>query len=292
MTTPSSTPTRAATNRLAATLALGILVAACAGAGPTGTPTPSPTPDDTIAHATGAKDVVLRFREGGGFVPIDFFATEAPGFTLYGDGTVLFRDATVPAPTLDGGAIAGQPFLVAQLDEDQIQELLRLALPSLSAAKQFYDAGNMADVPAATFTITVAGQTKEVTVVGLGFEREPGPDTAILASLADLGERFRAFSAHVAGERAWVPERYRAMLIGDGAQNGKAWPWSDLTTAGFTEDPDPAGVRFPSRVMTPAEVDAVGVRPFDGGYTGVGLTAPDGRIHTFAVRPLLPDEDR
>lgn len=292
MTTPRSASTRLADTRLAAALVLGLVVAACGTAGTTPSPTPSPTPDDTIAHATGARDVVLRFREGGGFVPIDFFATEAPGFTLYGDGTVLFRDATVPAPALGDGAIAGQPFLVATLDEAQVQELLRLVLPTLSAAKAQYDAGNMADVPAATFTITVAGQTKSVTVVGLGFDREPGPDTAILASLAELGERFRAFGAHVAGETAWEPERYRAMLIGEGAQNAKAWPWAGLTTADFTEDPNPEGVRFPSRVMTPAEVDAVGVGPFEGGYTGVGLTAPDGTVRTFAVRPLLPDEDR
>src|SRR5690349_8340487 len=42
--------------------------------------TPSSTPVPTVAgieHRTGATDVVLRLEEGGGFVPIDFLASQA-----------------------------------------------------------------------------------------------------------------------------------------------------------------------------------------------------------------------
>jgi hypothetical protein len=85
---------------LATATALLLATAACSPAAPSGSPGPSagpttaPTPTRVtgIEHPTGARDIVLRFEEGGGFVPIDFLATQAPSFTLYGDGTVVFRD--------------------------------------------------------------------------------------------------------------------------------------------------------------------------------------------------------
>ena len=45
-----------------------------------------------IEHPTGPTDVVLRYEEGGGFVMPAFLATQAPHFTLYGDGTIVFRN--------------------------------------------------------------------------------------------------------------------------------------------------------------------------------------------------------
>ena len=112
-------------------LGLATLVAACnpeAGAspspitGPTGgspsptasstaspTPTVAPSPTfgaDQIEHPTGATDLVLRAEQGGGFVPFGFMVTQAPVFTLYGDGTVIFQQVD----TRQGGAF-GQAYL-------------------------------------------------------------------------------------------------------------------------------------------------------------------------------------
>ena len=36
--------------------------------------------------------MILRYEEGGGFMMAGFIATQAPIFTLYGDGTVIFRN--------------------------------------------------------------------------------------------------------------------------------------------------------------------------------------------------------
>ena len=92
---------------LALTSAFAILLVACsAGATPSaappspgtgGTPPPSSQPSDTpttgtIDHKTGATDVILRLDEGGGFVMPAFLASQVPHFTLYGDGTVIFRN--------------------------------------------------------------------------------------------------------------------------------------------------------------------------------------------------------
>ncbi|MEA2673895.1 MAG: hypothetical protein QOI92_1087 [Chloroflexota bacterium] len=94
--------------------AIALLTAAVASAcsssgtppsGPGGSPTTGATPapsstavPDGIQHPTGARDVILRVETSGGFAPIEFMATSAPSFTLYGDGTVVFRDPSA-SPT-------------------------------------------------------------------------------------------------------------------------------------------------------------------------------------------------
>jgi hypothetical protein len=90
---------------------------------PTPSPTPSPTPGPTageIDHPTEASAVILRMESGGGFVPMEFLLTQAPSFTLYGDGTVIYQQ------TGDAGPLGGQglpPFRVGHLDEDGVQAL-------------------------------------------------------------------------------------------------------------------------------------------------------------------------
>ena len=112
------------TGRLAALPLVLTLVAACSGASATPTPsspgaTPgaSPTPAVTagptvgaIDHKTGATDVILRLEEGGGFVPIDFLASQAPSFTLYGDGVIVFQPKveTFPSPTPPASSTASR----------------------------------------------------------------------------------------------------------------------------------------------------------------------------------------
>lgn len=284
-------------HRLAtAAFVAALTVVACGSSSGSPSPTPSSTPDPgTIDHPTGADEIVLRLEEGGGLVPMEFFATAAPSFTLYGDGTVLFHDPTWQPPAGAGSVIPARPFLIARLDEGQIQELLAFALGpgGLAVAKPHYDPGNLADAPTATFTITAGGTTKTVSVTGLGFEWPAGPDAAVAAALARLGERIRDFGPQVSGEEPWLPERYRAMLTGDAFGETIAWPWPDLGPDDFTLPVDPQQFpRFPSRVMTPAEVEAAGYAPIGGGYMNLGLLGPDGKTFSFAVRPLLPDETR
>ena len=59
---------------------------------------PSPSDFGGVDHATGATDVLLRFDQGGGFVMPAFLATSAPIFTLYGDGTIIFRNPSLEGP--------------------------------------------------------------------------------------------------------------------------------------------------------------------------------------------------
>jgi hypothetical protein len=279
-----------------------LLVAACTPASPaatpsvTGAPTTAPTPTsspvaDGIAHPTGAADIVLRLESGGGFVPIDFLATSAPSFTLYGDGTVVFRDpaATPPAPA--GNVTRLAPFQSIRLDEEGIQALLADAIGrgGLGIAAGPY-IGQGADLPTTTFTITADGRTKQVNVMALSPEMHP-QDTLIITALAGLGQRLDGFAAAVAGEQVYTPAAYRGVLMSTDQAVGPVveWPWPAIKPADFMSGDNDF---LKLRALTPADVAALGIPGVEGGFLGLTLKAADGTLYSFSLRPLLPDETK
>ncbi|TAJ99807.1 MAG: hypothetical protein EPO36_10645 [Chloroflexota bacterium] len=219
-----------------------------------------------------------------------FFATDAPIFTLYGDGTVIFKDGSaVPPPDPDG--IGRLPvFRTAQLGEDEIQAFLGFAVAEggLGVAGPQYT-GPGADLPTSVFTIDAGGQRKTVSVTGIGMEPEPGPDSRILQALARLGEKVRNFGPEVDDETDWSPDRWRGILTPDAADPPHDWPWPGIPPADFVERPEPGAPRFPIRTMSPADIEALGFAA-GGGFSGLSLEGPDGTTYLLALRPLLPDE--
>lgn len=289
---------------LALLVAAAIALAACGSAArpdgstapgdsPGASSGPASSPAGTIEHQTGARDVVFRFAEGGGFVPMGFFATEAPQFTLYGDGTVIFRDNSIATPPQSNpNLIVLAPFRTARLDEADVQAFLRFALADsgLGIARASYTPGNVADAPTATFTVNAGGLSKTVAVEALGFDNPQSPDAPILAAMAKLGDVVRDFGSSVEDETTWVPDRWRGVLTPDALNPPTAWPWPDIAPAEFVQRPEPDAPQFPVRTMTPAEIDALGLDGIEGGFSGLSLTGPDGKVYFFALRPLLPDE--
>src|SRR5262249_15209572 len=103
-------PSRLPIGRASLALAALLVLAGCTSTNPTQPPgspapgsasppasSPSFTPTSTAAptvgaidHPTGATDVVLRLEQGGGFAPIEMNVAEAPIFTLYGNGVIVF----------------------------------------------------------------------------------------------------------------------------------------------------------------------------------------------------------
>jgi hypothetical protein len=265
-------------------------------AGSSSSPGRSSGDGSRIDHPAGATEVVLRFEEGGGFIPADFIATQAPTFTLYGDGTVVFRNATDTPPNHGDGVIRTAPFRVARLSEEQIQELLDRAINrgALGIARAHYDPGTIADAPTATFTLSAGSIRKTVSVVALGMETQPGIDSRTLAALADLGKLLRDFDATgSSGAVPYEPRSYRAQLRdagGVGATPPQPWPWPTLALSDFQPPTDQPGGAFLRRVLSAAEVGALGFAGLQGGAQGLTLEGPDGKIYSLAVRPLLPDE--
>jgi hypothetical protein len=289
-----------------------LVLASCTfGTGPSpsvdrsGAPNPSASPGDsgqpsdgpppvTIDHPTGSTDVILRFEEGGGFVPLGYLVTQASAFTLYGGGTVVFRDQFgegVPP----GPIVRDVPFRTTVLSEEQVQALLEFALNdgALGIARESYENNLVADAPTAIFTINAGGLSKTVSVYALGLESPGGEDGAARTAFAALAERLRAFDAGRDTE-IYEPERYRAVLydaFGGGA--ALAWPWPDIAPSDFvaSNDPDVPATGFPSRVLTRDEVAAVDLEDIEGGVQGIILDGPDGAVYSLALRPLLPGEE-
>lgn len=259
--------------------------------GPTTAPTSSSTPViDGIQHPTGATDVLLRFEQGGGFAPIEFMATNAPSFTLYGDGTVVFRDPTATPPEPVGNVNRSTPFQTVRIGEEGIQALLREAIGpgGLGVAVGPY-VGLGADIPTATFTISADGETKSVSVVGLSPDMHPN-DALIVTSLARLADRLAGFGNDIAGEQPYVPTAYRGTLIPVDQPFGPvvAWPWANITPDDFIGGENEF---FLTRTMAAAEVASLGIPGGEGGIQGVSLQSK-GKLYTFALRPLLPDETK
>ena len=109
----------------------GAATSAPPSAAPSGAPesaAPSPSSAGGVEHKTGATDVLLRYEEGGGFMMAGYAASQAPIFTLYGDGTVIFRNPMLDVPPAQGSTMTFNPLLTTKLSEEQIGELLTLAL--------------------------------------------------------------------------------------------------------------------------------------------------------------------
>ncbi len=297
-------------SRPALLLALIALLAACSGspgqASPSGASSPpaSVAPSEApvatpgaIGHETGADDIVLRYEEGGGFMMPQFVATQAPHFTLYGDGTVVFRNPMQEAPPAVGPIFLQNPYRIATLSEDQIQELLEFALTEggLATAKELYENNMIADAGTAIFSVDAGGLKKTVNVYALGLEGEGVPDLPARAQFKALAERLTNFDNNgTIPTDSYTPSGYRVVLIDTNGFPGDApvnWPWADITPDDFKVN-EPSGQFFPSRVMTAEELSVLGIDGIEGGFQGLTVLGPEGdeKSYSVAVRPLLPGE--
>jgi hypothetical protein len=305
------------TGRSTALLIVALAASACASttappgsgspsASPVGSPAASPSAAPSAAptagaieHKTGPNDVVLRIEQGGGFVPIDFLATQAPGFSLYGNGVIVFQRLVTTFPQPDAnGVTKGVPWRTATLDEGQIQQLLEFALGpgGLGTARDAYISGGIADAPSTIFTVHAGGIDKTVVVSALSEETQPGPDAAARGAFLKLAKRLQDFDqGGTIGSDVYAPERFRGVLIEREAQAGVTpldWPWPSIPFAEFKQGAaDGSGpTTFPHRTLTPDDLAALKLTDIEGGVQGIALRAPNGKLYSLVVRPLLADE--
>jgi hypothetical protein len=184
------------------------------------------------------------------------------------------------------------------LSEDQIQALLEYALGpgNLGAARAQYDFAGVADASTGTFTVDAGGVKKSVAVYALGMEITQGlPDQAARAAFAQLAERLADFDqGGTIATDVYAPKTYRGVLM-DGTgmvvPDVMAWPWKDIGPADFTGPADPNAFQMATRALTADDVAALGVDGPEGGLQGMVIRGPaDGKLYSFALRPLLPDE--
>jgi hypothetical protein len=282
---------------LVALMAVACGSAATASPSASRAPTASPSPEG-VGHPTGATDVVLQLEQGGGFVPIDFLANQAPLFTLFGDGRVVFQPKvdTFPQPGPDG-IIRGIPWRTAQLDAAQVEDLLTFALGQggLGTARDSYGHDGIADASTSNFTINAGGLRKLVSVYALGMEDQNTPDLVARRAFKALSDRLTDFDkGGTIATDVYLADNYRAVLIErerDLKAKPMAWPWPNVKVTDFTADINAAGgIQLPHRKTTAVEVQDLKLGDIAGGVQGVTLVGSDGKTYALVVRPLLPSE--
>lgn len=262
-----------------------VFAAPSPGSGPTGTPIAM------IEHATGPTDVLLRFDEvvvlrdvsaviddtrGQWFMP-------GPEFTLYGDGTIVFRSDLEPTPAADGPIVRARPFRIAHLEDDQVQSLLRFAIGEggLRDACEAYPAQTDTDVTS-VFTIRAGGLDKRVEVAG------PNPLEPLAHRLRDYGTQGSL------GAQVYVPDRYHGKLVHlDDLAHAEAipWPWPGIAPEDFVVPAEYAFITEGHRGMSAREASVLGLSSDGGVVQRVYLLAPDrNTTYAFSLWPVFPDE--
>jgi hypothetical protein len=233
-------------------------------------------------------------EQGGGFVPFEWMVTQAPSFTLYGDGTVVFRPLQDSARF---GVTEGLPrFVTGRMTEEGVQALLLYALDTgrLASAKASYEDPRVADAGTTIFNLNAGGEEKVVSVYALAEAPDQQvPDAADRAGFAQLANLLNNFeqeaqSGTVDELALYDPELYRVVMfeaMGEPMTEPIAWPWDDLTPDDFPSGDEPGGIRIFDREDVAKLVEVP-----SGGVMSVWAETPDGTFVNFAVRPLLPDE--
>ena len=275
---------RFAVGLLALTSLAGVTSAAVMAADTASTcRTPEPSAVGSIEHPTGALDIVLQLRVGGGFVPVEWAFIESPTFTLYGNNVAIYRPAGDPGELTD----PLPSYACSVLSPKQVDALLLLALDEsgLRDADERYANPYIVDTPNTTFTVTADGVEKVVVVEALGFE-DQAPDPEARARFEALAATLSDFDSQVRSSAPYDVPLYRAMLSEPWIEEAGAaapWPWDGLPADLFGDDLDAIAS------LTPEQVAEVATVP-NGGQGYILLEAPDGTLLSLAIRPLLPDE--
>ena len=279
-------------------VALTILATACADA-PTEPGDGGGTGGGGIAHPTGGGDVLLRISSEGGFVPVEYLLTSVPGFTLFGDGTVVTQGAQTeiyPGPALP-------PMIATPVTEAGIQALLEAAVAAgLDEDQTYTDMGSVgvADATTTVFTLTVDGVSHVTKVYALGMMTGEQPPRMsdeeyavrtklerLQASLQDL--RTTLPDGAVGEDATFTPGGLRLFITAyrgaDLKQPPVEWPLSTpIASVG-----EPTQVEdFTCAALTGADLEAV--LPLAQSANQLTPWKSDGERYTILSRPLLPDE--
>jgi hypothetical protein len=272
---------------LAIALALIVTMAACGGGGSAG---------GSIEHPTGKGEVVLRVFSSGGFVPVSYSLTELPGFTLYGDGTVIITGPVImiyPGPALPN-------LQTTTVSEEAVQAILSAAREvGLCANDVNYGQPGITDIPTTTVIVNADDTTYRSDIYALGMESGASglsfEQQQARAAINDLVGKLADLTAFQPGEIEWTAYAYSTLAVysepvipgadtADVEPNRLEWPLGDLSALGQAVQPE--GYR---RVDI-SGADLVDLQPLLEQATQITLWTSGGREYHLYFRPLLPDE--
>jgi hypothetical protein len=251
-------------------------------------PSASPAESASPSGMPDGQQIILQMDVCCGFVPQTVRQLSMPTFTLYADGTAIYRPST-------GGTIdAPPPLMQAQLSPEQVDALIGYALGpgGLAAADAVYDDRFVTDQHTTTFIIDADGVSKTVSAYALGFPApEPRPNETELARLAALADTLSHFdvqvaAGHVESSQVYEPTQYLAIVTpdtSDGSAEASEWPVPGVELV------MPADGSAIILTLTPEQVSQVTTVP-SGGIGGIVYTTPDGQRVSVTIRPMLPGE--
>ncbi|MEP7081379.1 MAG: hypothetical protein ABI841_00220 [Chloroflexota bacterium] len=304
--------------RIAPTLLILLsLLAACASGAPGASPNPGESGDGGDAeHPTAGDEAIFIIEFAGGFVPVQFAATQTPTFVLLGDGRVI-----VPGvQTLEFPGPALPPLMERTLTEEGIQAVLEAIGDTnlFTSDLQLRGAANMvADASDTIFILNGGGHEVTVSVYGLGTltpmpgqEAPEGISSAELQAhgvLQQLYEQMLALESWLPADawedEGWQPYEPEAVRLyvrdvtgqpvegGDMPEQVREWP-TETDPAAFGEEQPHFGDGTRCGVV---EGDEAGIW-FEALSNANQLTLwapasdPDARF-SVSVRPLLPHEE-
>jgi hypothetical protein len=266
-----------------------------AAASPPPSSVPTGLPAGRIEHSTGSTDVILRYDIGPDLGVSDLTGElfqPGPGFSLYGDGMVIFRNERAGLPPADGPIVRASPFKTARLDDDQMQSLLRFALGEggLATACDRYETQDTDVAESHIHTIHAGGFDKRVDAGAspLGplmdelrtFDPGSGTPTSIWAPNRYWGNLLPA--------EAWIEEGF---LPASSEAGSVPWPWPGIAPGEFVGLDPTEGRRPGRRIMTADEAAVLGLSNNGGVVQRIYLVGPDGAtIYSFSLWPMLPDD--
>lgn len=218
-----------------------------------------------------------------------------PTFSLYGDGTVIFRRAPIPELPENNGALVYPPYQRAVLTLDAAAELDRAASNVLAAVAA--KPAPPAD-PNAPIGDPIYYDTYFVLIDGQPLTVAPGqgPVPAAHVPTPELDPVKRALEAYFPDEadlaapmEPWSPNRFLTSLGPGTGIPAADWPWPNLTPADFAAPLGSIAAEAP-RVLDAGAAELAGVVN-GGGLSGLWVRGPDGTgAYLVSLRALMPDE--
>ena len=197
------------------------------------------------------------------------------------------------------GIMTSPPVRTGKLTEDQVQSLLELAIRDggLGSARAEYQNPLVADAPTATFTLNADGAAKTVSVVALGMEdQELTADSAIKRRWPRSATGSATSMPGLAPERALRADRVSRRAPGAAGPRGCRDPRLAV------DRPHPRRLLAAQATRTCSRRAPRRSRPSrrprsgsTGSRTGSRRDLPPrrrGKVYSFVLRPLLPDERR
>jgi hypothetical protein len=258
-----------------------------------------PGAGDGIEHSTAPDHVLIRLAFEGGYTPIGWTYTNAPTFSLYGDGTLVLPGAQIeiyPSPALP--AISSR-----RVDEPGVQAILEEALDAIAEVPaDLDDLGfmNIADASTTVITVSAGGIDRTIRVYALAdvTERPEGmPEREYRARV-----RLAELVTELGSLESWIPDgslgpeaAYEATAarlfvsdhrkVEDLVQEPIRWPLESRLD-GFGEAVDPV-----YRCGVVEGADWTAVREAASRANELSPWTDGGTSYSILFRPLLPDEN-